>query len=157
MNRQVVKVLQSGTTPKLYIKAISDLEDFINETVLKQRSTAKKMNASNTKGLNAMKQKIRKTNKDFMTEIDKYKENKDDYMESEEEEEVVPQRRERMTRVERIEALDAAIDSEEGFATVGRGGRTLQYTPESILKHLRAIIESRGKKNTDRAEQVRIM
>ena len=157
MNRQIAKVLQTGSMPKLYIKAIADLEDFINETTLKQRSSTKKMNASITKGFNAMKQKIRRNNKDFTTEIEKYKENKDEYMESEEEEEEVPQQKERMTRVERINALDAAIDNEEGFATVGRGGRTLQYTPESILKHLRTIVESRGKKNTDRVDQVKTM
>ncbi|KAI9842305.1 MAG: Translation initiation factor 3 subunit c, partial [Pleopsidium flavum] len=46
---------------------------------------------------------------------------------------------------------------DEGFSTVGKGGRTLQYTPESIFKHLRSIVESRGKKNTDRAEQIRVM
>jgi translation initiation factor 3 subunit C len=31
------------------------------------------------------------------------------------------------------------------------------YTPESILKHLRSIVESRGRKNTDRTEQIKIM
>src|SRR5277367_246390 len=157
MNRQIVKVLQSGTTPKLYIKTIADLEDFINETTLKQRSTAKKMNASNTKGFNAMKQKIRKNNKDFAAEIEKYKDNKDEYMESDEEEEEVVVPKAKPTRVERINALNELHDSEEGFATVGRGGKTLQYTPESILKNLRTIIESRGRKNTDRGEQVRVM
>jgi len=50
------------------------------------------------------------------------------------------------------------IDGDDaGFSTVGRGGRTLQYTPESILAHLRTINESRGRKNTDRNEQIRIM
>ena len=72
MNRQVSKIIQSGSIPKLYIKTISDLEDIINETTVKQKSTTKKMNASNTKGLNAMKQKIKKNNKDYVAELDKY-------------------------------------------------------------------------------------
>jgi translation initiation factor 3 subunit C len=156
MNRQVVKIIQSGSTPKLYVKTIADLEDVVNETTVKQKVTTKKMNASNTKGLNAMKQKIKKNNKDFVAEVDKYRADKDAYMESDEEEEAVPVERVRKNRVQRIDELDAQID-DEGFATVGRGGRTLQYTPESILKHLRTIIESRGKKNTDRGEQIRIM
>lgn len=46
---------------------------------------------------------------------------------------------------------------DDGFATVGKGGRTLQYTPESIFKHLRGIMETRGKKNTDRTEQIKVM
>ena len=70
LNRQIVKILQSGSTPKLYIKAIADLEDFMNETVIKQKSSAKKMNASNAKGFNAVKQRIKKNNKDYMAEIE---------------------------------------------------------------------------------------
>lgn len=156
MNRQLAKVLQTGAVPKLYIKTIADLEDIINETTAKQKSGAKKMNASNTKGFNAMKQKIKKKNKDYVTEVEKYREHKDEYMESDEEEEVAPVEKVRKNRNQRIDELDAQID-DEGFSTVGRGGRTLQYSPESILKHLRTIVESRGKKNTDRTEQIRIM
>ena len=136
---------------------IADLEDLVNETNDKQKTGGKKMNPINAKGFNAMKQKIRKNNKDYTTEVDKYRENKDDYMESDEDDE--PQEVEqkvRKSKVQRLDDLEAAID-EEGFATVGRGGKTLVYTPESILKHLRAIVESRGKKNTDRTEQIRVM
>ena len=156
MNRQIVKVLQSGTTPKLYIKTIADLEDFINETTLKQRSTAKKMNASNTKGFNAMKQKIRKNNKDFAAEIEKYKDNKDEYMESDEEEEEVVVQGAKPTRVERINALNELHDSEEGFATVGQGAR-LCNTPGKHSQKSPNHYQSRGRKNTDRGEQVRVM
>lgn len=157
MNRQVTKVTLSGASPKMYIKMIADLEDLVNETNDKMKSGgAKKMNASITKGFNAMKQKIRKNNKDFVTEIDKYREDKDGFMESDDEDEPEVVAKAKKSKVQRIDALEAAID-EEGFATVGRGGKALVYTPESILKHLRTIVESRGKKNTDRAEQIRIM
>ncbi|EEP77355.1 conserved hypothetical protein [Uncinocarpus reesii 1704] len=153
LNRQVAKIAQSGPTPKLYIKAIADLEDFLNETIAKQKTSTKKMNASNAKGLNAVKQRIKKNNKDYTTEIDKYRENKDEYLEEDEmQETVVVEKKPRAVRVE-----DTLAVSDEGFSTVGRGGRTLQYTPESILKHLRVIVESRGKKNTDRVEQIKIM
>ncbi|KIW91534.1 eukaryotic translation initiation factor 3 subunit C [Cladophialophora bantiana CBS 173.52] len=156
MNRQVLKVTQQGTTPKLYIKMIADLEDLINETNDKQKSGAKKMNPIMAKGFNAMKQKIRKNNKEYVTEIEKYRANKEEFMESEEEEPLEVEQKTRRNKVQRLDAIEAAID-EEGFATVGRGGKALVYTPESILKHLRTIIESRGKKNTDRSEQIRIM
>lgn len=143
--------------PKVYIKTISDLEDFMNETIAKQKvsTSTKKMNATNAKGLNAMKQKIKRNNKDYTVEIDKYREDKMDYMMSDEEEEVVVVERVRGPRSVYVEGADPGDD--EGFETVGRGGKTLQYTPESIFKHLRSIVESRGKKNTDRAEQIRIM
>lgn len=128
----------------------------MNETIVKQKTSTKAMNASNARGLNAVKQRIKKNNKDYASEIGKYRENKEDYMESEDDEPAPTQKRptkERTTpRGEVVEAGD-----EDGFATVGRGGRTLQYTAESILKHLRIIVESRGKKNTDRLEQIKVM
>ncbi|KAI1909789.1 Translation initiation factor 3 subunit c [Ophidiomyces ophidiicola] len=153
LNRQAAKIIQSGPSPKAYIKAIADLEDFVNETIVKQKTTTKKMNASNAKGFNAVKQRIKKNNKDYATEIDKYRDDKDGYLEEDEEQETVVV--EKKTRAVRLE--DALAVSDEGFSTVGRGGRTLQYTPESILKHLRVIVESRGKKNTDRIEQIKVM
>jgi translation initiation factor 3 subunit C len=138
----------------MYIKAIADLEDFMNETIAKQKVTPKKMNATNARGLNAVKQRIKKNNKDFQKEIDSYRADKDSFMESDEEEEIVVSKPKKSKSV----GLDLALDEDdEGFSTVGKGGRTLQFTPESILKHLRTIMESRGKKNTDRAEQIRIM
>lgn len=159
MNRQIVKITQAGPVPKIYVKAVADLEDFVNETVTKQKSSNKKMNASNQKGFNAVKQRIKKNNKDYAVQIEKYRDNKDDYMLSEEEVEKPVVAAPKPTKVEKIQqfAAAAAAPDEEGFAVVGRGGKTLQYTPESILKHLRVIVESRGKKNTDRLEQIRTM
>ncbi len=126
----------------------------MNETIAKQKVTPKKMNATNSRGLNAVKQRIKKNNKDFQKEVDKYREDKETYMKSEDEEEVVAPK----PKKPKYDEFDAELDEDdEGFSTVGKGGRTLQFTPESILKHLRTIMESRGKKNTDRAEQIRIM
>lgn len=150
----------TGPTPKIYIQAVADLEDFTNETAAKQKASNKKMNASNSKGFNAVKQKIKKNNKEYATLVDAYRADKDAFMADEVEEKPAPPPAPKPTRVERIEnfAAAAAIGGEDdGFATVGRGGKTLQYTPESILKHLRIIVESRGRKNTDRPDQIRTM
>ncbi|KAL4867632.1 hypothetical protein BDV12DRAFT_171052 [Aspergillus spectabilis] len=158
LNRQILKVVQSGPVPKIYVKTVADLEDFVNETVAKQKSSNKKTNASNSKGFNAIKQKIKKNNKDYATHVEKYRANKDGFMESDEEEEKKkPATAPRLTKLERFEAPAAVVGDDDGFTTVGPGGKTLQYTPESILKHLRVIVESRGKKNTDRLEQIRTM
>ncbi|MCJ1410785.1 Translation initiation factor 3 subunit c [Ptychographa xylographoides] len=155
LNRQVVKIAGSEKAPKQYIKTVADLEDFMNETIAKQKVSTKKMNATNAKGLNAMKQKIKRNNREYATEIDKYREDKFDYMMSDDEEEVAPVEKPRSKKD--IYVTDVPGEDDQGFSTVGRGGRTLQYTPESIFAHLRSITESRGKKNTDRAEQIRIM
>lgn len=141
--------------PRIYIKIISDLEDFMNETIARQKVSTKKMNATNAKGLNAMKQKIKRNNKDYVAELEKYREDKDEYMMSDEEEEVIVVEKTKKPKTSFADGTEPGDD--EGFETVGRGGKTLQYTPESIFKHLRSIVESRGKKNTDRPEQIRIM
>ncbi|KAJ5543184.1 hypothetical protein N7535_005613 [Penicillium sp. DV-2018c] len=158
LNRQMLKV--TGPPPKIYIQAVAELEDFTNETAVKQKASNKKMNASNSKGFNAVKQKIKKNNKEYATYIEKYRADKDAFMAEEVEVAPAPAPAPKPTKVEKIAnfAAAAALGGEDdGFATVGRGGKTLQYTPESILKHLRVIVESRGKKNTDRADQIRTM
>lgn len=126
----------------------------MNEAIAKQKVSIKKMNATNARGLNAMKQKLKKNNKDYQKHIDEYRDDKFEYMMSEEEDEVVV---EKPKKSKSVVSDQVDIGDDEGFSTVGKGGKTLQYTPESILKHLRTIVESRGKKNTDRAEQIRVM
>jgi translation initiation factor 3 subunit C len=157
LNRQVAKLVQAGSTPKIYIKTIAELEDFMNESIAKQKVSSRKMNATNARGLNAVKQRIKKNNKDYQKDIDAYNADKDGFMESEEEEEPVPKKVNKKARAEAGDFADGLDVDDEGFSTVGKGGRTLQFTPESILKHLRTIMESRGKKNTDRMEQIKIM
>lgn len=154
LSRQVTRIQDGGTTPKSYIRIIAELENFLNESLAKQKVTPKKLNAAQARGQNAVKQKIKKSSKEYQSQIEAYREDKDAFMESEEEEEqkTAPSSSRRVNLETSIEDAD-----EEGFATVGRGGRTLQYTPESIFKHLRSIVEVRGKKNTDRGEQIKVM
>lgn len=39
-------------------------------------------------------------------------------------------------------------EDDEEFATVGKGGRIMQFTSEGVLKNLQAVQEARGKKVT---------
>ncbi|KAK7736236.1 Translation initiation factor 3 subunit c [Cytospora paraplurivora] len=156
LNRQAEKLRVAGKAPKNYIKSIADLEDYLNESISKQKVTPKKMSKQNAQGLNAVKQKIKKTNKEYQSQIEEYRGDKDTYLfESDEEEAPAPKPK----KVKIADAFATTTDDfdDEGFATVGKGGKTLQFTPESIFKHLRSIMESRGKKNTDRHEQIKIM
>jgi translation initiation factor 3 subunit C len=143
----------AGKPPKIYIKALVELEDFMNETISKQKVTPKKMNATNARGLNAVKQKIKKATKDYQTQVDAFKADEDEFMKSDEEAPVKAKK----SKPTDIYKEAAPTEDDDGFATVGKGGKTLQFTPESIFKHLRGIMESRGKKNTDRMEQIKIM
>ena len=122
-----------------------------------QKVTPKKMNAIQARAINAMKQKVKKTNKDYQTEIDAYRANKEEFMESSEEEAAPPPKPKAAKIAEIVTAPEDMGDDDDGFTRVDKGGRTLKYTPESIFKHLRSVLESRGKKNTDRDEQIGVM
>ncbi|QUC21031.1 uncharacterized protein UV8b_05272 [Ustilaginoidea virens] len=157
LGRQVARMQDSGKTPKPYIRIIAELEDFMNETLAKQKVTPKKMNATQARGLNAVKQKMKKTSKEYQTGIEAYRADKEGFMESDDEEIVPVVKPKKVAKFVDDVAEPEDLTGEDGFATVGKGGRTLQYTPESIFKHLRGIMESRGKKNTDRIEQIKVM
>ncbi|KAJ8127977.1 hypothetical protein O1611_g5656 [Lasiodiplodia mahajangana] len=156
LNRQAIKMTERGQVPKLYIKAIVELEVAMNEAISKQKVTPKKMNAISARGLNAVKQKIKKLKQDHRAEVERYQADPLDFLASDEEEEEIVVPKPKKTKAESYTAQIEQQD-DEGFETVIKGGRTLQFTPESIFKHLRTILESRGKKNTDRLEQIRIM
>ncbi|KNG49610.1 eukaryotic translation initiation factor 3 subunit c [Stemphylium lycopersici] len=147
-----------GKIPKMYIQAIADLETAVVETHEKQKVTPKKMNAVNGRGFNAVRQKIKKHNRDFEKDINAYRENKDEFMREEEEEVVqAPKEKKKKSKIPQLgtEVVDEATD--DGFITVGAGGKAVQYTPEGILKHLRAIVEQRGRKNSDKLEHIRTL
>ena len=156
MNRQVVKMAAQEKLPKVYVKTIAELEDFMNDTVATQKVSIKKLNATNMRGLNQMKQKIKRNNRDYTTEIEKYRADKEEYMMSEEEEEVKPVEKVKKPKAVYTEGVDG-VDDGGGWGIIGENGKAVAYTPEKILSNLRTIVESRGKKNTDRVEQIRIL
>ncbi|KXL46678.1 hypothetical protein M433DRAFT_153467 [Acidomyces richmondensis BFW] len=157
MNRQIPTLQRDldGKPPKMYIKTVAELETSVNEAFEKQKVTPKKMNPIAQKGLNALRQKIRKNNREYTEEIEKFRKDPEEYMKEEVIEDVAPApKKPKKKLIDTEAALDA---DEDGFTMVGAGGKAMVYTPESILKHLRSIIESRGRKNTDRLEQIRVM
>ena len=147
-----------GKIPKLYIQAIADLETAVIETQEQQKVTRKTMNAVNGRGFNAVRQKIKKHNREYEKDINAYRENKDEFMREEEEEAVqAPKEKKKKSKIPQLgtEIVDQATD--DGFITVGAGGKAVLYTPEGILKHLRAIVEQRGRKNSDKLEHIRTL
>ena len=60
--------------PSFYIKTLVSLVGSLNNAIAKEKEAKKKMNALNAKALTAMKQKLKKTNKELEAEIKKYQE-----------------------------------------------------------------------------------
>ncbi|KAK9467293.1 eukaryotic translation initiation factor 3 subunit 8 N-terminus-domain-containing protein [Lipomyces arxii] len=161
LNKIITKANQQGDVPKSYIKAISELEDFMNEAIKSEKEAKKKMNATNARALNSIKQRIKKNNRQFEDLIAKYRADPEgfqtevDFAAPEPVQIKVPKAAALLDAA--VSAASGADADESSFSVIGRGGRTLPITADSIFKQLRAILEARGKKNTDRAEQIRNM
>ncbi|PSN67435.1 eukaryotic translation initiation factor 3 subunit C [Corynespora cassiicola Philippines] len=159
LNRQIPTLIKQndGRTPKMYIQAIADLETLVAEAAEKEKVTPKKMNQLNKKGFNAVRQKIKKNNKEYAKDIDAYRADKDGFMAEEEETETPKEKKKKSKSIPQLGTESVVEADDDGFTMVGAGGRAVQYTPESILKHLRSIVEQRGRKNTDRMEHIRTL
>lgn len=142
-----------GDAPKVYIAAIAGLEDFLNEAMA-DKPALKKMNTSNSRAFNAAKQRVKKNNRDYEKGLAKFREDPD-Y--EEEKEEVHKTESKAEGKAPETAASDTPQTTEanlEAFTTVGKSGKT-SVSPTDMFKTLKTVLESRGKKNTDREDQVR--
>jgi translation initiation factor 3 subunit C len=145
---------------RLYIRTLVNLEDLQNEAYEREKSAKKKMNATNARALNTFRQRIRKNNREYEPEIKKYREDPTSF-DTESEDETRPQvdLRDELLGPDGqiVRGFIAPEDDDEGFNVVGKGGRAIVYTAEGILKNLKMISEARGKRSTDRGEQIKIL
>ncbi|KAI8147397.1 eukaryotic translation initiation factor 3 subunit 8 N-terminus-domain-containing protein [Fennellomyces sp. T-0311] len=141
-------------TPKFYIKIIVEIEAMLQEAPAKDKAGKKKMSGAASKGLTNMKQKMRKITKQYDQQIAEYKKDPEAFMQEKEEKPESP------TPAKGLMAkaqASATIDESEldGFTSVGKRGKTVvPVTADNIFVKLREVMESRGKKNTDRDEQI---
>uniref|UniRef100_A0A6Q2YWB5 Eukaryotic translation initiation factor 3 subunit C n=1 Tax=Esox lucius TaxID=8010 RepID=A0A6Q2YWB5_ESOLU len=66
-------IVDKEGVPPFYIRILADLEDYLNQ-LWEDKEGKKKMNKNNAKALSTLRQKIRKYNRDYETEIASYKE-----------------------------------------------------------------------------------
>ncbi|KAL1201596.1 MATH domain and coiled-coil domain-containing protein [Cardamine amara subsp. amara] len=79
INKQLDKVMRitmAVKAPVLYIETLVMLEDSLNQT-LANKEVKKKMSPSNSKALNSMRQRLKKNNKLYEEDINKYRESKE--------------------------------------------------------------------------------
>ncbi|KAI5890829.1 uncharacterized protein SCHCODRAFT_02584500 [Schizophyllum commune H4-8] len=146
--------------PSFYIRTLVELEGNLNKALAKEKEAKKKMNATNARALTAMKQKVRKAIKEQEDAVKRYQADPEAF-EAEYQAHIArdtaPPTAPRPARAANKAAAAADDEEDDGFTEVGKGGKGMQFSPETIFKNLQAIQEARGKKNTDRAEQIRIL
>ncbi|RIA82556.1 eukaryotic translation initiation factor 3 domain-containing protein [Glomus cerebriforme] len=153
LNKIVSKSFGTIGIPRIYIKTIASLEDFLNEALQKEKEAKKKMNSTQAKALNSMKNKTKKIVRQFEDEIEKWRQNPVDT-----EEEIEDDGIEKPLPIKKDKLSYPAEDlDDEGFEQVGKGNKLIEYTSDNLFKKLREILEARGKKNTDRLEQIKIL
>lgn len=80
----VITKEENGVTPRFIIRALVELEDFINE-VWEDREGRKALSKNNSKSLGTLRQKVRKYIKDFEEQMVKFREAPDQEDDEEEE------------------------------------------------------------------------
>lgn len=62
----------SEPVPAVFIRTLTTLETSLNAALAKEKDAKKKTNAANARALTAMKQKVKKTSKEFEKEVKHY-------------------------------------------------------------------------------------
>lgn len=83
----VITKEENGVTPRFFVRALAELEDFITE-VWEDREGRKNLSKNNSKSLGTLRQKFRKYIKDFEADLAKFRESPDEGDDEEEEEKV---------------------------------------------------------------------
>uniref|UniRef100_A0ACB8EV88 Eukaryotic translation initiation factor 3 subunit C n=1 Tax=Sphaerodactylus townsendi TaxID=933632 RepID=A0ACB8EV88_9SAUR len=77
-------IVDKEGVPRFYIRILADLEDYLNE-IWEDKEGKKKMNKNNAKALSTLRQKIRKYNRDYETQITSYRQNPEQSADEDEE------------------------------------------------------------------------
>lgn len=136
LGRLLVKAGQQGYgTPNFYIKCLTDLEAYLNETTINEKESAKKMNANLARAFTSLKQRVKKQVKEFSHLVELYKSDP-----------------ELFDKEEPVEGLERDAETQATPST-NSTGRVLS----PVFATLKLVAETRGKKNIDKFEQVQIL
>ncbi|KAG7665215.1 NIP1 [[Candida] subhashii] len=140
LGRYLIRANQQNIgTPNFFITLLASLEDYVNATAENEKAD-KTMNAAEARAFNTTRQRVRKQIKEFQFHYDLYRE-KPELFEQDDE----PLKAEPAHEVNRT--------GEEGAEGGFQGVRHLS----PVFATLKQILESRGKKNVDKYEQIQIL
>ncbi|ODV91523.1 hypothetical protein CANCADRAFT_72455 [Tortispora caseinolytica NRRL Y-17796] len=138
---------QDGLYPA-FIQCISELDEDAKEAA--KSDDRKSMNATLAKALNTIRNRLKKVMRTYESEIEKYRKDPDGYLNGTAATST-PQP-EQTAQQQQHQPID-----DEGFTVVSKDGKAKAITTEYVLQTLRTVIESRGKRNIDRAAQIKTL
>ncbi|CAE6458382.1 unnamed protein product [Rhizoctonia solani] len=145
----------SDPVPAFFLELLKSLENEITEALNREKTATKKMNATNARALNGMKQKLRKSTKEYETAIKSFEEDPEKYREKEIKE-VVAAPPKQPKKPKQGDQEGEGEGEDDDFEVVG-GGPKMTFSTEALYKNLLTIQEARGKKNTNRNEQISLL
>ncbi|ORX37992.1 eukaryotic translation initiation factor 3 subunit 8 N-terminus-domain-containing protein [Kockovaella imperatae] len=145
----------AGHIPPAFLRTLVELETAVTSTISAEKGATKKMAPVKAKALSGMKQTLKKKAKEFELTLGQYAADPAEYTAAYEAANVAPSAPKAPKRP--VGAPQEGQPDDGDFMTIGRGGRALNLTADGVLRTLREIVEQRGKKNTDRAETIKIL
>lgn len=157
--------MTSDPIPVSFYRILASLDGMVAQA----QGAKKKMNATNSKSLNSMKQKVKKTQREHDSNLARYKADPEAFERSLAAPALAAATAptpKKAAKGPMAVAADADGDDDDGFETVGatkpKSGAALaqaqaQASSDGIYKALTAVLEARGRKNTDRGEQIRTL
>ncbi|KAG8987736.1 Translation initiation factor 3 subunit c, partial [Tulasnella sp. 427] len=146
--------------PTLYVKQIVNLDKSITSAAAKDKDAKKKMNAAASRALASLKQKVKRSLKDNEEDVTTFNTDPDKF-ESKYQEAVAAlapvAKPPKAVKIVAPGEQPEGEDENDGFTQVGKAGKQYNFTAATVLKNLAAVHESRGRKNTDRAENITIL
>ncbi|KAG8956322.1 Translation initiation factor 3 subunit c [Tulasnella sp. 424] len=142
--------------PTLYVRQMVNLDKSIANAAAKDKDAKKKMNAAASRALATLKQKVKRSLKDNEEDIKAFNEDADAFEAKYQAAVAASAPAVKPTKV--VKPVTGEEEGEdENFTTVGKAGKAYNFTASSVLKNLAAVHESRGRKNTDRVENINIL
>ncbi|GIL91165.1 hypothetical protein Vretimale_18799 [Volvox reticuliferus] len=146
------KFLVGPTVPRVYLKCLIELEDYLNET-LGNKDLKKKMSQTNAKAFNTMRQRLKKHNINFADQMTKVRENPDEDDEEEDAESASSESESGDERDQEDRKHQQQQKAKDKLLTMD----PKEITYEVVARKLREIVVSRGRRSTDKQEQVEML